>query len=330
MEDVPNRESGLQLPPPQGNNQVYVSIAALNGGFVTLPERLFVTDADPEKASMVPSMCFLIEHPVAGSPGKSERIVFDLGIKRDLSAYAPGMQPHISKRQPIVTSPDTKESLAKGGLDAAKDIDYVMLSHVHWDHIGTPSDYTGSNFIVGSGTFYILEHGAPHYTKAMMEVKPLPTDRTQELPPTPNSTHKDQAFVHQTSHKWQRISTLANAVDFFGDGSFYLVDSPGHLRGHMNALLRVAPDKWVYLGGDCCHDPRILTGEKQIATYDDGHGGMRSVHSDLPTARETIRSIQNFLNVNGDLVEWVVAHDLEWYNANQSRFFPNWMYGGSK
>ncbi|KAL2419662.1 hypothetical protein ABEF95_000926 [Exophiala dermatitidis] len=314
--------------PPASENQVYVNVAALNGGFVTLPERLFVTDADPEKADTVPSLCFLIEHPVAGT-SKYEKIVFDLGIKRDLTAYAKGMQGHIAKRQPIYTSPDTKESLERGGLDVAKDIDYVILSHIHWDHVGTPSDYTRSRFVVGSGTFYILDNGAPHYTKDMMEFKPLPVERTLELPPTPDSLKKDIASPHQTQHKWQSLSTLPNVVDFFGDGSFYLVDSPGHLQGHVNALLRVSPQKWVYLGGDCCHDPRIVTGEKDIAMYDDGHGGMRSVHSELPAARRTIESIRKFLDVNGDTVEWIVAHDLKWATENQARFFPNWMYRGS-
>lgn len=314
-----------ELLPVSGKDQVFVRVSALHGGFVTLPERLFVTDADPDKTATVPSMCFLIEHQAAGS-SKTERVVFDLGIKRDLTQYAHGMQGHISKRQPIITSPDTKDSLSKGGLNAAKDIDYVILSHVHWDHIGTPSDYTGSKFIVGSGTFYILENGAPHYTKDMMEVEPLPRERTYELPPIPDSKLKDQAFANQTQHKWQRISSLPHAVDFFGDGSMYLIDSPGHLRGHTNALLQVAPEKWVYLGGDCCHDPRILTGEKDIALYDDGHGSMRSVHSELPTARATIKSIQDFLKLNGDVVEWIVAHDLAWATENQHRFFPGWMY----
>ena len=173
---------------------------------------------------------------------------------------------------------------------------------------------------------YILEHGAPHYSKDMMEVDPLPIDRTYELPPVPTSTRQQIASPQQTQHAWHEISTLPNAIDFFGDGSLYLIDSPGHLQGHTNALLRVKPDKWVYLGGDCCHDPRILTGEKGIATYDDGHGAMRSVHSELPEASNTVKTIRRFLEVNGDAVEWVVAHDLDWASANQHRFFPQWMY----
>lgn len=46
------------------------------------------------------------------------------------------------------------------------------------------------------------------------------------------------------------------AVDFFGDGSFYLLDTPGHAVGHMCGLARTtaAPDAtFVFLGGDCAH-----------------------------------------------------------------------------
>lgn len=85
-------------------------------------------------------MCFLIQHAKPGSD-RPERIVFDLGIKRDLSTYAEGMQEHLSKRQPIVNLPDTKASIEQGGLDPAGDIDYVILSHTHWDHIGVPEVY---------------------------------------------------------------------------------------------------------------------------------------------------------------------------------------------
>ena len=44
------------------------------------------------------------------------------------------------------------------------------------------------------------------------------------------------------------------AVDLYGDGSFYLVDAPGHLPGHLIAAARVAPGAFVFLGGDACHN----------------------------------------------------------------------------
>ncbi|KAM5476938.1 hypothetical protein MauCBS54593_000209 [Microsporum audouinii] len=36
------------------------------------------------------------------------------------------------------------------------------------------------------------------------------------------------------------------AMDFFGDGSFYLLDAPGHAEGHLCALARTTADPCTY------------------------------------------------------------------------------------
>lgn len=326
MADSHQNSSRLPAPSP---NQVYVKVAALNGGFITLPERNFIANADAQKVTTAPSMCFLIEHPSSPNQNtKPDRVVFDLGIKRDLTKYIPATRKHITERQPVYSTPDARTSLAGGGLDSTKDIDKVILSHVHWDHIGEPDHYPNSKFIVGSGTRYILENGAPFYPpERMIQPGVLPADHTIELPPTPESQRKHMAASEQTGHQWQAISTLPHAVDFFGDGSVYIVDAPGHVHGHVNALLRVGPEKWVYLGGDCCHDRRIMTGEREIAVHDDRDGKLKSAHTELEVAKKTIQDIQNLIQVNGqEVVEWVVAHDWKWATENQPRFFPGYMY----
>jgi glyoxylase-like metal-dependent hydrolase (beta-lactamase superfamily II) len=43
------------------------------------------------------------------------------------------------------------------------------------------------------------------------------------------------------------------SMDYFGDGSFYLLSAPGHTVGHMCALARTTPSTFVFLGGDACH-----------------------------------------------------------------------------
>lgn len=50
------------------------------------------------------------------------------------------------------------------------------------------------------------------------------------------------------------------AVDFFGDGSFYLLDTPGHCIGHLAGLARTSKagqgtdsDTFILMGGDLCH-----------------------------------------------------------------------------
>ena len=44
-----------------------------------------------------------------------------------------------------------------------------------------------------------------------------------------------------------------HAFDFFGDGSFYLLDVPGHATGPMSGLARTAPTTFVLLGADTFH-----------------------------------------------------------------------------
>lgn len=50
------------------------------------------------------------------------------------------------------------------------------------------------------------------------------------------------------------------AFDYFGDGSFYLLDSPGHAVGHLCGLARTTsnPPSFILLGGDVCHYPGIF------------------------------------------------------------------------
>jgi hypothetical protein len=43
------------------------------------------------------------------------------------------------------------------------------------------------------------------------------------------------------------------ALDYFRDGSFYLLDVPGHAIGHMCGFARATATTFVLLGADACH-----------------------------------------------------------------------------
>lgn len=113
---------------PQKDITATVSVHALSGGHFTLPEYQFVHPVSKEARSTVPSLSFLIQHRNSIS-GQVTRIVFDLGLRRDVRRYSPPIQKHVETRQPMTTDPDVTKSLAKGGL-TPKDIDYVVYSHV--------------------------------------------------------------------------------------------------------------------------------------------------------------------------------------------------------
>ncbi|KAK4174110.1 putative 3-hydroxyisobutyrate dehydrogenase protein [Triangularia setosa] len=291
---------------------VVVTVSALDAGHLTLPERLFVTDAEPEKRTTVPSLSFLIQHLAPGRT-KPTRLLFDLGVKRDTQAYTPSQQAHIAQRQPVIVSPDCAESLLAGNATIGpEDIDLVILSHVHWDHVGTPSDFSSATFLVGAGTLDLLKNGdGPLYPADLFNDDELPLDRTVELPLAfPSDVESDRSKQKRPSNSalariaphidsdawaWKPLSTFPATLDLLGDGSITVIDAPGHLYGHVNLLCRLTKSKYVYLGGDCCHDPRILAGDKGIALYEDGRGGSRSVHVDTEAAGTTLDRIRGFI-----------------------------------
>ncbi|KAH6678769.1 beta-lactamase-like protein [Plectosphaerella plurivora] len=323
-----------------------VTVHALDAGHLTLPEAAFVTPLDnPEARKTVPSLSFLIQHHDALT-GRTTRIVFDLGIRRNLQDYALRIRDHAATRKPIAGDPDTITSLALGGL-VADDVDAVMFSHLHWDHVGTPSDYPRSAYVVGPGAARLVcgeaEAGKTasgshnHFERGMLDVA-----RVIELPPTdgqPGSEawRGDVAMTEKTHHlagsilarPWEPLGPFAATMDLFGDGGVRVVSSPGHLGGHINLLCRVGPDRCIYLAGDACHDRRILAGDKDVATWVDEGGRVCCIHEDKEVALDTIRCIRKAMTGETELgpVEVVLAHDGEWAERARAegRFFPGSM-----
>lgn len=321
-------------------SQGTVTVHALEAGYLTLPERFFVTPMDdPDARKTVPSLSFLIQH--SSPAGKTTRLVFDLGMRRDLSLYPPVIQKHVSTRHPLKTDPDVVKSLAKGGLNP-DDIDYIVLSHVHWDHIGLPSDFQTSTFIVGNGSCGLLSGKIKlSGSHSHFEADLLPKDRTIELPdstrPTPSLQSDEEQVQHSTQDglldlaRWRSFSMFPAAIDVFSDGSMFIVSAPGHLPGHLNALCRISvdPDKYVLLAGDACHDRRLLTGEKAIAEWPDPDtpGNICCIHVDKEVAKQTLQRISEAESgENEDLgkVEVIFAHDPVWdeHAQRSGRYWP--------
>jgi glyoxylase-like metal-dependent hydrolase (beta-lactamase superfamily II) len=408
--------------PPSTASQTYVTAHALSSGFLTLPEELFVHPCTPGARNTVPSLSFLIQHHSPSSTTtKPTRILFDLGIRKDFNAYPSLLQERMQNRKlPVITEPDVSDSLKEGGLEQ-EDVDFVVLSHVHWDHVGTPSDFKRSMFVVGNGSLGLLKKGASEEGGEFYEPDLLPPERTIELPgvncegemegkvavgvksrgssggvvelsgfpqdlttamieeyfsnsigpikdlelvpeekgvrrgvaiisfknpkdaqravDTLNGVNVDGKplkleLVAETSPqngellsdvKWEKFGPLPNVIDIFSDGSVYLVDSPGHLDGHLNLLARLGPNKWLYLAGDACHDRRIMRGELEIATWKNPHGEECCIHSDKEATEKTIKLIVGLEKMDG--VEVVLAHDTKWLNekGNKMRFWPGKM-----
>lgn len=293
-----------------------VTASALHGGTFTLPLNLFIAGATDTDTSLVPSLSFLLVHEDAD--GQRTNILFDLGLRRDVQDYTPPIRDHLHARQPMDTLPDVRQSLAEGGVRPL-DISHVIISHVHWDHTGTPSDYPRARFWVGSGALQVLGGGlGGHLGHQHFESGLFDGLDAEEFPGVPEAGEAGEGSG------WQKIGDLWT-YDFRGDGSVYVVDAPGHLPGHVNLLARVGERRWIYLVGDACHDQRLLTGEKTIAEWTDSAGRFCCIHTDKKQAEATlarIRDLQAAATKTGLHLEVILAHGTDWAKENPGVFLP--------
>ncbi|KAH6691837.1 metallo-beta-lactamase superfamily protein [Verticillium dahliae] len=189
-----------------------------------------------------PSLSFLIEHP------SGRKLVWDLGIRKDYANYAPtiaGYIPTTGYKIEVIKS--VAEILEENGI-AAKEIEAVIWSHWHWDHIGDPSTFPPTtDLVVGPGFKDAMLPGAPANPDSPL----LESDYT--------GRNLREISFNGTDAEHLKIGEFP-AFDYFGDGSFYLLDSPGHAVGHLCGLARTttAPATFILMGGDVCHYAGIM------------------------------------------------------------------------
>jgi glyoxylase-like metal-dependent hydrolase (beta-lactamase superfamily II) len=292
------------LPSPKPN-QAYVHASVLEAGHINLVESFAVQGGSPTKRSMVPSMAFLLRH------SQNDKIViFDLGLRKDWENYPPGVIEAIKKNK-VDIPVDVVTSLRRGGLEPVH-VDFVILSHIHFDHVGNPNLFPDSRFILGGASEPLLANGysskdSEPALDAQVAKELLPQGRTTFLP----------------SDDWSPLGPFPRAHDFFGDGSVYIIDAPGHLGGNINLLVRTsAEDSWLYLAGDSAHDVRLLTGEREIGFFPHPvNGTLACLHVDPELAKEHISRLRRLREHPKVLV--LMAHDLAWYEENKgTSVFP--------
>ncbi|KAF2760941.1 hypothetical protein EJ05DRAFT_247426 [Pseudovirgaria hyperparasitica] len=217
-------------------SEATVEICAIDSGArFSLPIDPFLTPNIADKTRLSgPAFSFLITHP------SGRRSVFDLGILSTLTQYPPGIQTSIANNGWEVTpGRDIARILTEDrGIDLDS-VHEVIWSHAHWDHVGAPWQFPARTaLVVGPG---FREAFLPGY----------PADESSRVLAR-SWEGRELREVDFRSGAQLRVGRF-EAVDWYGDGSFYLLHAPGHAVGHMCGLARTTPGTFVFLGGDVCH-----------------------------------------------------------------------------
>lgn len=191
----------------------------------------------------VGSYGYIIKHPT--SPHKHSTLLFDLGVRKDWENLPETFVAGIKEAGfGISVQKDVATILRENGQDL-NDIGAIVWSHWHFDHVGDPTTFPNStDLIVGPG---FKANFIPAY-------------------PTIRDSHVDErAWQDRELHEIDFHDAAAGSktlkigkfdgYDFYGDGSFYLLNSPGHAIGHMSGLARTTayPPTFILLGADIAH-----------------------------------------------------------------------------
>ncbi|KAH9173064.1 hypothetical protein EDB89DRAFT_1885486 [Lactarius sanguifluus] len=227
--------SPLPLPVFKGST---VRVSVMNTGHLVMPSAIFVQSPRPgHDTADVPIYSFLVENERVG-----KKVLFELGI---MKAWKEKLPQFVSMVQSVggtinVTG-DVPDRLNAASVSLSS-INFAIWSHHHPVHTGDLTLFpTSTSLVVGPG---FKSHPS--------------TYPGQPLGPNAETLH--EAFEGRevieldfgSSASTLKIAGL-RAIDWFNDGSFYLLEAPGHTANHIMALARTSADKFVLLAGAGAH-----------------------------------------------------------------------------
>lgn len=195
---------------------------------------------DPHFVSPLPILVFLIEHPEGN-------FLIDTGdtARNSIPGYLPSWNLFFKKMISIKVAPveEIGFKLQKIGIDPAKDITAVILTHFHHDHTGGLNHFP-HNKIIGS---------YENYKEACSLKGKIAGCLPQRWP-----VWFKPELVSFTGNPAGGVKA---SVPLTNDRRIFLVPTPGHCTGHMSVVVR-GDDVTYFIVGDASYNEENIRDEK--------------------------------------------------------------------
>lgn len=207
-----------------------LKFTVLSAGSCKQLEKFLRTDGK-WRVVQIPALFMYIKHPTYGS------ILFDTG-------YSPHFY-EATKRMPYafyryitpvsVNEINTASEQLKKMNILPEDVDYIILSHFHADHIGAVKEFPHARFIYLQAAYDTVKKRNPFsQTKAGFVPGLLPNDFIERSIPI----DEEKTVQLPKSYPFTR------GLDVMGDESIIAVDLPGHAAGQIGILLATTEQKY--------------------------------------------------------------------------------------
>ncbi len=264
----PPAKTSSGVTPNQQVQAVDIRVYVIDCGTVDFSDLgLFSSGEYAGRAKKMAVPCYLIRHPDGD-------MVWDAGLPDALQQMPDGL-PILGGLAVARVSVTMESQLNDLGL-SSKDVEYLALSHAHFDHSGNANLFTDSTLLI-----HKLEH--EFMFGAGVEAGVV-----------------DASFVEPLRNV--KTVLFEREHDVFGDGSVIIIPTPGHSPGHSVLLVKLKNEGAVMFSGDLFH----LAESRERAI-------VPAINADREL---TLNSMDVFNSrVEKEDAKVIIQHDLEEFNA---------------
>jgi len=229
-----------------------------------------------------PAPAFVIEHPREGL------VVFDMGLSEAVAQHGEAALP-APMRWLFASRGRVGRTLAaqmrEAGLEPTA-VRWVIVSHLHADHIGAEPAFAAATFVGGAGA------SAHHFETGFA---PL---------------WREVDFAHG-----QPLAPFDATVDLFGDGSILLIRGGGHAREDVMALLALPGGPALLAGDAVVHSEWLRSDDVERIATDPARAA--DVRNQVRALVDTVPALvllpgHDLRQLPGDRAD-LIPHHREWF-----------------